>query len=389
MMRMRRECTAAKLISPLYLLGLILFLATAAWAQPRGGDSPPEDLPEELRGLDIKDDPIASSCAQAGVIHALQGRVVVVRGDTGNAFFGAGGDAIHEGDALHTLAESRCRVRLLSDDVVTMAPETRFSVDSFSDRREEGCKTSLFSMLKGKAMFYALRLLKYKETRFTLKTPTAVVGVRGTKFGAHVYRTGGETSARGPFRVADRGGDMGPYLAQVPPRGEGGVITDCFSEDGTLDVNGSPVGPGEIYRGETGDVLPTPPGYVKAFESSTEVAPEETAGREDAGEKKEGEETGKEEGEEEEKAEGEAEDEESEGVAAIMESGGGEIPAEATEVVEAAIETTQQEVATGTQAGAEALDISRGKVLGEVSAMAALLLKSGGGVWFNASPLKV
>jgi hypothetical protein len=37
-------------------------------------------------------------------------------------------------------------------------------------------------------MFYAMRLFRFKKTMFQVKTPTAVMGVRGIKFGVHVYQ---------------------------------------------------------------------------------------------------------------------------------------------------------------------------------------------------------
>ena len=41
-------------------------------------------------------------------------------------------------------------------------------------------------MAKGKAMFYVMRLLGYKNIDTSVKTRTAVMGVRGTKFGVEV-----------------------------------------------------------------------------------------------------------------------------------------------------------------------------------------------------------
>ena len=121
--------------------------------------------------------------------------MVVIHRAAKGAYFGREGDTIYEDDSLNTLADSRCRVKFFDEDVVTMAAETEFSVDSFEDQRKAGKKRSLFSMVKGKAMFYAMRLFRYKETRYRLKTPTVTVGVRGTKFGAHVYWVDKEKSA--------------------------------------------------------------------------------------------------------------------------------------------------------------------------------------------------
>jgi hypothetical protein len=223
--------------------------------------------------LEIKDYFAPTDLKQVGVIHALIGNMVVIHRDTKEAYFGRAGDTIYENDSLNTLADSRCRIKFFDEDVVTMAAETEFSVESYEDQRKVGKKRSLFSMVKGKAMFYAMRLFRYKETRFRLKTPTVTVGVRGTKFGAHVYWVDEEKRADASgIKVADKGDEIGIYLAAVNP-GAGTSYTDCHSEDGIVEIEeeGKVIGPGEMYRGETREVIPTPPEVVRAFDQETSV----------------------------------------------------------------------------------------------------------------------
>ncbi|MBW1803726.1 MAG: FecR domain-containing protein [Deltaproteobacteria bacterium] len=135
-------------------------------------------------------------------------------------------------------------------------------MDQFEDKRKEGKKRSFFSMVKGKAMFYAMRLFRYKETRFRLKTPTAVVGVRGTQFGAHVYYVDEGKQARAGVQVADASNDVGMYLAQAN-RGQGGrPVTLVASGDGTVDVNGVKINPREVFNTDTN---------VKTFDPDNKV----------------------------------------------------------------------------------------------------------------------
>ena len=307
-----------KIMKRLVGSGLFLLVGTTFLSSPleaeenRGGGVPRETLSVSLRGLDIKDHFIASSSPIAGVIQALTGHVVIIHGGTGVAFYGREGDIVYENDAINTLENSRCQIKFSNDDVVKLAPDTEFGVETYIDDRKGGRKTSIFTMLKGKAKFYALRLLRYRKSKFEVKTPTAVVGVRGTKFGAHVYWVDGEKSAGAGIQVADRGNELGVYLAQLGPAGARKSYTDCFAEDGYLDVNGKRVGPGEMYRGESGMIIPTPPEVLKAFQRETEVKAEKAGEKEtEAGEETEEAEGGEEkaEKEEEEKSE-EAADEE-------------------------------------------------------------------------------
>ena len=161
-------------------ISLALSLFTFSAGALAATASLPGDLPDSLKGLDIQDRYVpAGSFTRAGVVHALQGTLVVLHRADRQAFTASKGDPIHENDELFTLADSRCRIRLLSDDVVNMAPDTRFSLDQFLDQPDRGEKTSVFSMLKGKAVFYALRLFRYKETRFKVRRPRPLWAFEG------------------------------------------------------------------------------------------------------------------------------------------------------------------------------------------------------------------
>lgn len=264
--------SARTLVLAVYLLGFSLH---EGFAQTnRGGSVPLEQLPQELRDLSPRDHFIPCSEKKVGVIHALEGKIIVIHVATEEAYFGMAGDPVHEKDTLITLSQSKCRIRFVDEDVVTMASGTEFSVESFEDQREEGRKSSLFRMLKGRAMFYAMRLFRYKDTRFAVATPTNTIGVRGTKFGAHVYYLNEGTADRG-VRVADGRNEISPYLAQADP---GRSFTDCFSEDGVLDVDGRAVPPGQMFNGRTGQVIPTPPDVIRSFQQATEIRTEGAKG---------------------------------------------------------------------------------------------------------------
>jgi hypothetical protein len=207
--------------------------------------APPDRLPEELRGLSPSDYFIPSSQKKVGVIHRLEGYVVIVHGAGKQAYFGMQGDPVYEKDTLVTLAQSVCSIQLLDGDTVTVASGTEFSLESFEDRREEGRKSSFFRMVKGRAIFYAMRLFSYKEGRFTVATPTNTIGVRGTRFGVHAY-----------------------FLD------DGRSITDCFCEEGVVDVDGLTVVSGQMYNGRTGQVIPTPAEVIRSFREATEFKSE-------------------------------------------------------------------------------------------------------------------
>jgi hypothetical protein len=221
-------------------------------AEKRGQGVTIKDLPQNLKGTDIKKYFVTSGRKKVGVIQTLNNHLVVIHRDSNTAYFGQEGDTIFENDALQTLSNSRCRIRFLGEDIVTLAPETEFRVDNYVDQKAEGKKRSLFSMVKGKALFYAMRLFRYRETRFRLKTPTAVVGVRGTKFGVHVFE---KTAERGDtsdgIRVADGGKAVGPYLAAADSGNRSGTLV-AVGSGGVVAGLGEAIAKGKILH--AGDV---------------------------------------------------------------------------------------------------------------------------------------
>ncbi len=262
----------AKVLTILSMALLLILTSTTPRVlarSERGAAVPIDQLPEGLKGLDIRDYFIESDFKRVGVIHALRGTVVVVHKATKEAYFGVEGDYIYENDSLETLPRSRCRIKLFNEDVISMAAGTHLEVDEVVFKREEREKRSFLSMLKGKAMFYSLRLFSFKQMFTKLETPTAVVGVRGTKFAVHVYKKDERKIALGEIRLA-HSGDSIPYLAALEGEETG---TDVIFYDGTGDVDGVEVGPGEKY--EDGIIKGATEEEMQAFEEDTSVEEEE------------------------------------------------------------------------------------------------------------------
>lgn len=266
MSKMRILTLGAALLLP---FAVLISVSSAFAATSRGAGIPADVLPKSLMGLDIKDYFIPSDFKDAGAIQAVRGHVVVVHKATRQAYFAMEGDRIFENDDIQTLAQSRCRIRLSDGDVVSMAPNSEFSVETYEDRREEGKKTTILGMLAGKVKFFALRLLRYKETRFAVRTPTAVVGVRGTKFGIHVYWEDEEETASRPILVADSGAGVATYLAKDDPEAGGKSHLIVHAMEGDVDVDGKEVPEGSTY--EDGEVNPSNLDEVDDFDRTTDI----------------------------------------------------------------------------------------------------------------------
>jgi hypothetical protein len=242
---MKRHRNTRTLAWLLLVCSCVLF-AGPVFAAPR--DKAPLSLvPPELQRTDIRNDYVATGVKEAGVIQTVIGHVVVAKEDLSLAYYAAPGDRLFEKDVIFTLKGSRCRFRLNGEDVVSMAENTRVGIKTYSEDARTQTKQSLFSMAKGKAMFYSVRLFKHRNASMQVETPTAVCGVRGTKWGVEVIELEGIPTVSLPIHVADTS-DLGfRLLAQANPPSLPQFQTTvlCFS--------------GTVFTGSTAPPLPGAP----------------------------------------------------------------------------------------------------------------------------------
>ncbi len=280
----------------LFALSILLVLPSGVRAQGAG-------LPEELRRISINDTFVPLFAEVVGTVQSVQGRLVVLHGDSQRAYYAAAGNTLYRNDVLYTLEASRCRLQFVTEEVITMGANSQVRVDEVFDNRQNQEKRSIFSMVKGKAMFYALRLFRYKKVDVEVRTPTAVAGIRGTKFGVEVEKISDKRASADPVYLADASGGLPRgLLAQAGPLGEG-YQTTVYGYDGdvqvtaTADGSTQTVGPGEnltVGAEGAGDVNPTPPEQSQQFSSETGT-PGEEPGQDEGAETGQGEGDGPEE----------------------------------------------------------------------------------------------
>ena len=271
----------------LFSLVLLVLGPYSAYSQTegRGHIAPGTELPEEFRGLTIKEAFVPSGAEPIGLIQTVIGTLAVFHGDNNTAYVAAAGDTLFKQDILFTLRNSRCRIKFSTNDVITMGEETRVGVEKYLDDPENGEKTSVISLLKGKAMFYVLRLFKYRRISTSVSTPTAIIGVRGTQFGTEVRAVGEMRAESQPVYLADASGSTS--LSQAPPGApKTETMVHCF--DGAIDVFSPADGVTQsVEKGQSlqvttlgaGEVSRTAPEAARQFISETEApAPEDGGG---------------------------------------------------------------------------------------------------------------
>ncbi len=246
---MKRNILIVLIALSFILTGLQFVFSTADAPPDRGKAVSVSALPFDLKNINVKDHFIPSSEKPAGIIHEMAGTVVVLHADTKQAYFAVQGDHIYKPDIFFTLDNSKCRIKFTTADIITMGSNAKISISEYVDDRRGKSKKTAFNMMRGKAMFYVVKLFRYKKTKSRVHTPTAVCGVRGTKFGVEIVEESGRSAQNMPIYLADASDFGFLYLAQTGS----GSSTKVFFYDGAgelCDENGNNCF--NVYEGQSG-----------------------------------------------------------------------------------------------------------------------------------------
>lgn len=184
----------------------------------------------------------------AGAIVSWKGEVSILRGASRNGSIVKGLVPVYVGDTIVTSDNSRAKILLRDDTVLSVGPDTRLKISKYALATKTNRRYSVLNIAKGTVRSLVGRVFSGKGSLFRIRTQTAVVGVKGTDF--FVSNIGGETevvSASGRVTVAD-------------PKGNGKVL----------------VKPGHISIVKKGK-LPTEPvriskGKMQALKDSTSIS---------------------------------------------------------------------------------------------------------------------
>ena len=169
----------------------------------------------------------AGAQERVGAVASLEGQAQARhRGAPEDVALAAGADVLL-GDRLRTLADSRLKVLLRDESVLTLAADSELTVD---EQSVGAAPTSALSLAAGAVRAVVSPGYRASGARFEVETPTAVAGVRGTTFQVTYDATGEVTEVLGVEGIvlvrarADAGGRravrIGPnQLTRVPRHG--------------------------------------------------------------------------------------------------------------------------------------------------------------------------
>ena len=129
-----------------------------------------------------------------GSAQMVQGEALVVHKGQSVAYKFKNGSPIFAGDMLVTKERSRLNAKMNDKSVIGLAPVSKLVIDKsvYDPKKDE--RSSSLSLMWGRARFIVSKLTKSKPN-YQVKTPTAVVAVRGTDFAIAVSPEGNQFAA--------------------------------------------------------------------------------------------------------------------------------------------------------------------------------------------------
>jgi hypothetical protein len=91
------------------------------------------------------------------------------------------GDVLFEADGLRTGADGRVGVTLKDETRVSLAPNSEVRLDRFLYAPSEGRLAFTLRIVRGITAYVSGRIARLAPDAVRLETPTAIVGVRGTR----------------------------------------------------------------------------------------------------------------------------------------------------------------------------------------------------------------
>ncbi|AFY02240.1 FecR family protein [Bdellovibrio bacteriovorus] len=117
-----------------------------------------------------------------GVFMVVKGGVQIhTEGKTAPAKVGA---KVYEGDKVVTAADSRAKIVMSDRNVLNLSPDTTIEITQYQNDAATGKKNVEIKLSGGKVRSNVEQTYDGEKSKFQIKTPTAVAGVRGTQFQA-------------------------------------------------------------------------------------------------------------------------------------------------------------------------------------------------------------
>lgn len=126
----------------------------------------------------------AVSAADIGQIKTSRGQVTVER--QGQPLPGSVGTRLQTSDVVKTGADGSVGITMEDDSLLSAGPNSVLSLDRFAFDSTTNQGRLDASLKKGSLAVISGRIAKQSPDAMTVRTPSAILGVRGTEFAVHV-----------------------------------------------------------------------------------------------------------------------------------------------------------------------------------------------------------
>src|SRR5438270_5682713 len=118
--------------------------------------------------------------ADVGLIKVSKGDVRIER--AGGSIAAAVGTAVQASDVIVTRADGLAGITFTDNSLVSLGPNSRYSIDKyrFDSTTHQGEFES--SLTKGRLAAISGKMVKQSPEAMKVRTPSAIMGVRGTEF---------------------------------------------------------------------------------------------------------------------------------------------------------------------------------------------------------------
>jgi hypothetical protein len=134
----------------------------------------------------------------AGVVARLSGPLMAKKADGSVKVLGLKSE-VESGDTLVSEKNTYAQIKFIDNSEITLRPGTTFKVENFSfDEGKPDGDNASYSLVKGGLRSITGLMGKRNKEKFSLKTPTATIGIRGTIFIVHYVSSIDAAQGRSP-----------------------------------------------------------------------------------------------------------------------------------------------------------------------------------------------
>ncbi|MGH8481403.1 MAG: FecR family protein [Nevskiaceae bacterium] len=122
----------------------------------------------------------ASLADEVGQIKTAKGGVVVVRG--GQEIAAVAGTALHQADRVVTRADGAAGIAFKDNSLLSLGPDSMLDISHFSFEAKDQPDGLEATLHRGTLSAVSGKIVARTPEAMRIKTPTTVLGVRGTEF---------------------------------------------------------------------------------------------------------------------------------------------------------------------------------------------------------------